>query len=195
MHSPINIEQDVLAELARGERKATEQVYKQHYKMVTAWIQQNGGGEADASDIYQEAITILFEKSQSEDFRLSCKIGTYLFAVAKHLWYKKLQQLQKRPGFLPDDAGENESMDWAYEDDIKGQQERELHYSQLDVSLDQLGEPCRSLLKSFYHQDKSMQQIAAEFGYTNPDNAKTQKYKCLARLRKIFYGVQANGNI
>jgi replication-associated recombination protein RarA len=55
LHSPINIEEQLLAELAKGERKATEQIYKQHYKMITAWIQQNGGSEADASDIYQEA--------------------------------------------------------------------------------------------------------------------------------------------
>ena len=70
-------------------------------------------------------------------------------------------------------------------------EEREAHYEQLDVALDQVGEPCRSLLKAYYHHDKSMQEIAADFGYTNPDNAKTQKYKCLARLRKIFYTMQA----
>ncbi len=195
MQSPINIEQQLLTELARGERKATEQVYKQYYKMVTVWIQQNGGTEPDAADIYQEAVTILFEKAQSEDFRLTCKIGTYLFAVGKHLWYKRVQQIQKRPGALPDNAGSEDGADWAYEDDLKSHKERENHYAQLDTSLDQLGEPCRSLLKAFYQEDKSMQEIAAEFGYTNPENAKTQKYKCLVRLKKIFYGVQANGNI
>jgi len=195
VQSLSNIEQQLLTELARGERKATEQVYKQHYKMVTAWIHQNGGSEADAADIYQEAVTVLFEKAQSEDFRLTCKIGTYLFAIGKHLWYKKVQQIQKRPGALPDNAGIDEGVDWAYEDDTKSHNERENHYTHLDNALDQIGEPCRSLLKAFYQQDKSMQEIAAEFGYTNPDNAKTQKYKCLARLRKIFYGVQANGNI
>ncbi len=194
MQNPIDIEQQLLAELAGGGRKATEQVYKQYYKMVTVWIQQNGGSEEDAADIYQEAVTVLFEKAQSEDFRLTCKIGTYLFAVGKHLWYKKVQQIQKGPGRLDDNAGDGIA-DWAYEDDIKSHQERESHYAQLDSSLDQLGEPCRSLLKAFYQQDKSMIEIAAEFGYTNPDNAKTQKYKCLMRLRKIFYGVQANGNI
>lgn len=195
MQGPINIEQQLLAELARGARKATEQVYKQHYKTVTIWMQQNGCSEADAADIYQEAITILFEKAQKEDFRLTCKIGTYLFAIGKHLWYKKAQQLQKRPGFLPDNAGIDENVDWAYEDDINGHEEREMHYQHLNTALEKLGEPCRSLLKAFYQQDKSMQEIAADFGYTNPDNAKTQKYKCLTRLRKLFCGVQANGNI
>ena len=75
-----------------------------------------------------------------------------------------------------------------YEDDIAVHEERELHYEQLDAALEQIGEPCRSVLKAYYHQDKSMQQIATEFGYTNPDNAKTQKYKCLTRLKKIFFG-------
>jgi len=31
-----------------------------------------------------------------------------------------------------------------------------------------------------------MIEIAADFGYTNSDNAKNQKYKCLMRLKKIF---------
>ena len=32
-----------------------------------------------------------------------------------------------------------------------------------------------------------MTDIAAEFGYTNADNAKNQKYKCLMRLKKLFF--------
>ena len=78
-----------------------------------------------------------------------------------------------------------------YEDDISVHRERESHYNQLDAALDQIGEPCRSLLKAYYHHDKNMQEIASDFGYTNPDNAKNQKYKCLARLRKLFYSMQA----
>jgi hypothetical protein len=32
-----------------------------------------------------------------------------------------------------------------------------------------------------------MQQLAEMFGYTNADNAKNQKYKCLMRLKKLFF--------
>lgn len=187
----MGTEQLLLAGLAKGDRTATEQLYRQHIKVVGAWIQQNGGSESDVADVFQEGMVILYNKAQQEDFRLTCKVGTYLFAVCKHLWFKRLQKLQKQPGFLPENAGVDEGVDWAYEDDINTHKEREEHYEQLNVALDQLGEPCRSLLSAFYHQDKSMQQIAAEFGYTNTDNAKTQKYKCLNRLRKIFYGAQA----
>jgi RNA polymerase sigma factor (sigma-70 family) len=184
-------EQALLVNLALSDRAATEQIYRQHSSTVTGWILKNGGLETDAEDIFQEAMVVLFAKSQNEDFRLTCRIGTYLFAICKHLWYKKLQQQQKQPGFLPANAGTDEDSDWAYEDDIKAHEEREGHYEQLDTALGQLGEPCSSLLKAYYHKDMSMQEIAAAFGYTNPDNAKTQKYKCLARLRKLFYGTGA----
>ncbi len=187
MQGHLDTEQLLLTSLAMGDRVATEQIYNQHYPVVTKWIQNNGGAEPDAADIYQEAMVVLYEKSQDESFRLSCKIGTYLFAVSKHLWYKKIARQQKSPGLLPDSAGYDDNRDWAYEDDINAHKERELYYSQLNTALEQLGEPCRSLLKAFYHEDKSMQDIAISFGYTNPENAKTQKYKCLGRLRKIFY--------
>lgn len=189
--NPINTEQHLLAAIARGERDATMQVYNRHYKTITSWIIKNGGLASDAADIFQEAMVVLFEKAQVAEFRLTCKIGTYLFAISKHLWYKKLEKQQNQPMSLPDNTGVDEGADWAYEDDINAHIERETHYTQLNNALNQLGEPCSSLLKAYYHNDKSMQEIAADFGYTNPDNAKTQKYKCLARLRKLFYGVQA----
>jgi hypothetical protein len=49
------------------------------------------------------------------------------------------------------------------------------------------------LLEAFYLKKQNMQVIAADFGYTNADNAKTQKYKCLMRLKKIFFSHYKNG--
>jgi RNA polymerase sigma factor (sigma-70 family) len=192
LHSPINTEQQLLVALAAGERTATGQIYQQHYHIVNGWLIKNGGTAADAADLFQEAMVVLFGKAQDKDFRLTCSIGTYLFAISKHLWYKKLQKQNREPSFLHENIGsEEDDIGIAYEDDINVHHEREVHYEQLNSALDQIGEPCRSLLKAYYHNDKSMQEIAADFGYTNPDNAKTQKYKCLARLRKLFYGMQA----
>jgi RNA polymerase sigma factor (sigma-70 family) len=184
-----NSEQDLLVALAAGERTATEQIYKQNYHIVSGWLVKNGGAAADAADIFQEAMVVLYSKAQNEEFRLTCSVGTYLFAISKHLWYKKLQQQHREPTFLMDVGSDEDERGISYDDDINVHHEREVHYETLDSALDQLGEPCRSLLKAFYHHDKSMQEIAADFGYTNPENAKTQKYKCLARLRKLFYSV------
>jgi len=192
VQSPVNNEHHLLAALAAGDRTATEQIYQQHFKIVNGWLIKNGGTSADAADVFQEAMVVLFGKAENEDFRLTCSIGTYLFAVSKRLWYKKLQRQSRDPVSLKyDTEGEEDEYGVAHEEDINVHHEREVHYEQLNTALDQIGEPCRSLLKAFYHNDKSMQEIAADFGYTNPENAKTQKYKCLTRLRKLFYGVQA----
>jgi len=188
VQSPTTTEQELLAALANGQRVATEQIYRQNYHIVSGWLVKNGGSASDADDLFQEAMVILYSKAQDEEFRLTCSVGTYLFAISKHLWYKKLHRQSREPVALYDNTAtdEDERTGIAYEDDINAHEEREAHYQQLDAALDQLGEPCRSILRAYYHQDKSMQEIAADFGYTNPDNAKTQKYKCLARLRKIF---------
>jgi RNA polymerase sigma factor (sigma-70 family) len=192
LQSQTNTEQQLLAALAAGERTATEHIYQQNYHIVNGWLIKHGGAPADNADLFQEAMVVLFGKAQDSEFRLTCSIGTYLFAISKYLWYKKLQKQNREPVFLPDNTeAEDGESGIAYEDDINVHHERETHYEQLNAALDQIGEPCRSLLKAFYHQDKNMQEIAADFGYTNPDNAKNQKYKCLARLRKIFYTVQA----
>lgn len=192
MNQPLlQTDEQLLQGVAAGARQATAQVYRQHYPTVMHWITGAGGDEADAADIFQEAMLVLFEKARSEDFRLSCRIGTYLFAICKHLWYKKLERNKRMPSSFPDLNNSESGFDPVYEDDIKVHEEREEHYSQLDLALDALGEPCRSLLKAYYHHDKSMQEIAASFGYTNPDNAKTQKYKCLNRLKKIFFAARA----
>ena len=40
--------------------------------------------------------------------------------------------------------------------------------------------------RRFYIKDLSMEEISVKFGYTNADNAKNQKYKCLQRWRNYF---------
>jgi RNA polymerase sigma factor (sigma-70 family) len=184
-------EHQLLEGIANNDRKITEQVYRDNYKQVLAWVQGRGGTADDGEDVFQDAMTVLFQKSQNEEFRLSCKIGTYLVAVSKYIWYKKLEHQNRRPDFLPFDSGDEDVQETkVYQDDIQIQEEREEHFDQLNKAMNALGEPCSSLLKAFYNEQKSMQEIAGQFGYTNPDNAKTQKYKCLARLKKLFYAAQ-----
>jgi hypothetical protein len=59
-------------------------------------------------------------------------------------------------------------------------------------ALEKLGEPCRTILQDFFIHNFTMQQITEKMGYTNTDNAKNQKYKCLMRLKKIFFASYHN---
>ena len=66
-------------------------------------------------------------------------------------------------------------------------EEKDQQFLLMDKSLTQLGEPCKTIIEDFYIHNLSMQDICEKFGYTNADNAKTQKYKCLQRLKKLFF--------
>lgn len=73
------------------------------------------------------------------------------------------------------------------DDDLDAHIRKQQDFNLMESAMNKIGEPCKTLLEAYYIHKKSMLQIAEEFGYTNTDNAKTQKYKCLVRLKKLFF--------
>ena len=80
------------------------------------------------------------------------------------------------------------------EEDVEENERINSEFQAMEKAISSLGEPCKSLLEAYYLQKQNMQVIASNFGYTNADNAKNQKYKCLMRLKKIFFAHYKNGN-
>lgn len=175
-------EQALLKGLAQNDSKAVEALYKNHFAMIQHFVLNNNGSFDDARDLFQEAMITLYEKVQSDSFVLSCQIKTYLFSICKNLWLKRLQQMSKYSAPL---STEEESI--AVEADLEAFQKKDAAFSMMNRALNSLGEPCKSLLEGYYLNKKGMQELADDFGYTNADNAKNQKYKCLMRLKKLFF--------
>lgn len=168
--------------LAQNDRQAIETIYKQHYGMIQSLIINNNGSADDARDIFQEAMIVLYEKARSGNFELTSQLKTYLYSICRRLWLKKLQQQQK---FSPEINGLEETI--PVEDELEVHDQKNLDLQMMEKAMASLGEPCKSLLEAYYLQKKNMTEIAGNFGYTNADNAKNQKYKCLMRLKKLFF--------
>ena len=49
--------------------------------------------------------------------------------------------------------------------------------------VEQLGAPCAPLLIGFLWENKSMNELAQELGYSSADSAKTQKSKCMNKVK------------
>ncbi|MBL7699711.1 MAG: sigma-70 family RNA polymerase sigma factor [Chitinophagaceae bacterium] len=150
--------------------------------MVQSLIINNNGSSEDARDIFQEAMIVLYERSRTPEFELQCQLKTYLYSVCRRLWLKRLAQAQR---YIPQVNGLEETI--PVEEDVELHEQKNLEFQMMEKALLGLGEPCKSLLEAFYIQRRNMSEIASSFGYTNPDNAKNQKYKCLLRLRKLFF--------
>ena len=173
----------IIGEIRKKNEAALTELYKAHFPMVVHMICSNSGSEQEAKDVYQDAFMAFYDRVLQSDFVLTCKIKTYLYAVSKRLWLKRLTQKGKVHGSIE----EIEKFAQADEEMVSiGEMER--RYEQMDKALEALGEPCRSIIRDFYIHDHSMDMISATYGYTNADNAKNQKYKCLQRLRKLFFG-------
>jgi len=181
-------EKPLLEGLACSDKKAVETIYRENYNMIQGLVINNNGSAEDAKDIFQEAMIVLYEKVRSGNFELNCQIKTYVYSVCRRLWLKRLQQLNHYSLGV-----ENLEAVIDVEEEIESHEKRNAEFEIMEKAISHLGEPCKSLLEAYYLQKKSMQEIAINFGYTNADNAKTQKYKCLIRLKKIFFAQYKNG--
>lgn len=180
-------DEELLVGLADGSDEALTNLYRRYFPMVLHFVTTNNGSEDDAKDIYQEALIVLYEKVRGGSLELHCQLKTYLYAVGRRLW---LKQLALKSRFIVRDVETplNDEMALSQLDnELDEHQKRDRQFDLMADSLERLGEPCRTLLDDFYIQHLSMQDITEKFGYTNADNAKTQKYKCLMRLKKLFF--------
>lgn len=189
MSDLVNLEEErnLLAGLAANDRVAVEKIYKSCYPVISALVTGNNGTSDDAADIFQEGLIVLYEKSLQPDFELSSQIRTFLYAVCRRLWLKRLQSSDRQLISIEDT--ENTA---AVEVDLDQHEVRNKEFAIMESAMAKVGEPCKSLLEAYYLQKKGMKDIADSFGYTNADNAKTQKYKCLVRLKKLFFAQYKN---
>ncbi|MCU0382330.1 MAG: sigma-70 family RNA polymerase sigma factor [Chitinophagaceae bacterium] len=187
--STLEREKELLKGLASNEKEAIETIYRDNYNLIQHLVIHNNGTEDDARDVFQEALIVLYEKAKSGSFELNCQVRTYIYSVCRRIWLKKLQQNRRF-----ETPVENLEETVPVEEDIEQHDKLSHQYSIMRGAMGKIGEPCKSLLEAFYVHHKNMLEIAAFFGYTNADNAKNQKYKCLMRLKKLFFAQYKNGN-
>ncbi len=173
-------DQKILEFFKNGQReKAFAQLY-QLYPKIEKLILSKGGGKQDASDVFQEALIVLYRKLQSSDFVLTASLYTYLYSVSRYIWRDTQKQNSKIP--------QNE-LDYSQEEVIKTVQE-EKKYQVAELAFSELGERCQQLLLMFYYKKMSFKTIAESMQFKSEKIAKNQKYKCLSKARVIYQNNQ-----
>ena len=184
LSSSVPTDREVVLGILNNSEDALNKLYVGYFPMVLQFILNNNGSEDDAKDVYQEGIIVLYNKVKSGDFELSSKLKTYLYSVCRRIWLKRLAQHSKKTNNIADFEDV-----LVVEEDVAQHEEKDRQFEKMQSALLLLGEPCKTIIQDFYISNLSMQDICEKFGYTNTDNAKTQKYKCLQRLKKLFFQV------
>lgn len=181
---PVLADADIIEGIRQDDESALARLYKLYFPMVLHFVLSNSGTQDDAKDIYQEAVIVFYEKIKADQLELNCQIKTYLYSICRRLWLKRLSRNSRFSSGLVEDT---ESELAQVEEDTDHALENELKFAAMGKALTQLGEPCKTLLEDFYIRSMSMPEITEKFGYNNADSAKNQKYKCLMRLKKLFF--------
>lgn len=178
----VPADSEVILGILNDSKDTLNLLYKSYFPMVLQLVLNNNGNEDDAKDVFQESVIVLYNKVKLGNFELNSKLKTFLYSVCRRLWLKRLnaqsrtvRNIEDYSDFIP------------IEDDLERHEEKDKQFVLMEHALTQLGEPCKSIIEDYYLQNRSMQEISEKFGYTNADNAKTQKYKCLQRLKKLFF--------
>jgi RNA polymerase sigma factor (sigma-70 family) len=172
-------DQETFLGLKSSDNHAYEILYKFYYPSVRHFILKNNGSIDDAKDVFQETICVLLEKVPKDDFNLTSSLKTYIFAISSNLWLKRLRDSNK---IVKGDVDLYEKYLTDYEE-----AETEIHQANTNKALNIfkiITVKCITLLKAIFYDEKNIETVTKEFGYTNKHNAQNQKFKCLEQARK-----------
>ena len=156
-------------------RKALEVIYEESFRKVESFIVKNNGLHSEASDIFQEGVTVLFQNIHEKKFEGKSSIHTYLFSICKNLW---LLELRKKKILITNKSPEETIA-------IDEVEEVRINVKTLKSVVLQLKPACQKILMGFYFENKSMKELAVEFKLSGTQAAKNKKSRCLKRLTQI----------
>lgn len=134
------------------------------------------------ADTYQDAIVRLWENIYCNKItyeNLTSDITGYLYGIAENVLREQLRK-QKEISLedLPDLPADIAKFVSHFEISERNRAIRDL--------VNSMDKPCAPILLDFYWHGYSMEEIAKRLGYASADSAKTQKNKCMNKLKTIF---------
>ncbi|MHA7843887.1 MAG: RNA polymerase sigma factor [Winogradskyella sp.] len=171
--------------IKRNDAITLKRIYNNNYPKIETLVLKNNGTKAYAKDIYQEAFLAVWQNVKQDKFipQSESSINGYLYTIAKNKWmdvlrsqgYKKTIIASQMSYFEIKDE-ENNGMD----DDIL----KDKRLEDVMHAFKNLGDACKSLLRKFYFEKKSMKSIAKELQLDSA-STRNKKYRCMKKLKDI----------
>ena len=139
----------------------------------------------DVEEIYDDAILALYQNVKDGKLKeLTCSLQTYINRIGEHkaidIIRKKHLETEELPEYDSLDFCERTEEYWLAEGDSLEEERKNTIYN----LIERLVEPCKKILFSFYYDHCSMEVIAKSMGMANSDVAKTQKSRCMSKVKR-----------
>ncbi|MFZ5430737.1 MAG: RNA polymerase sigma factor [Bacteroidota bacterium] len=168
-------DEQILKGILRHDNVVLSYIYKQYFYKVNAFVRKNQGGEDDVSDIFQEAIIVIYRKLKENDLLFENRsFEVYLFSVCRFLWLKQLEKRRIEQEKLSDSLPFQEDI---YDDDLVAVVDKNERYLLYQKHFRNISTDCQKILQLFF--DKvPIRQIALIMGLKSEKYVKTRKFKC-----------------
>lgn len=172
-------DQQLLEGLLKANTSTVGKIYDLALPAVISWVTTNSGSEADARDIFQEALIALFRKVESGDLVLTCTLKSFLRIMCRNLWLTRLRDNKKFEASEIETA-EAVSLDEDLLSRLEQSEKEQLFFKHFDA----LGEDCKKILQWFF--DKiALKKIAKNLA-TSENYIKKRKFLCKEKLVKAI---------
>lgn len=180
MKNTVALQDELLLEgLLQSNPKAVQEIYDLALPTIIIWIKQNNGSEADARDVFQEALIAIFQKVQNGELQLTCTLKSYLKAVCKYIWLAKIRNRKNRKEQTLEDI-EQVQLDEDMQQRIENAERNQLFFKHFD----KLDHKCRQILQ-WYFDKVPLKEIAKRLN-TSEGYIKKRKFQCKEKLIQLI---------
>jgi RNA polymerase sigma factor (sigma-70 family) len=179
MTSPQDFQ--LLEQLRQNERAAYLHLYDSAFPSLARYIMRNQGTREDSEDNFQECMMVLLQRIRLNDFKLQSTLKTYLFAINRNLWLKKLRDRK----IINTELLSEEEQSFFEEDSFPlVETPEEAPEGFLSRLFENITGHCVILITRIFLKQQTPESLIRELGYKNAHTFQNQKYKCINQLRK-----------
>ena len=176
----MNKESRLIKQIQSGDQKAIERIYTQYKTEFLHYSSRFSTRDEDAVDIYQDSIIVLYENILSGKLTsLTSSLKTYLFAIGKYKIYNSIKVKANVADFD----------EYAYFLENENDEEflmREENINELQQAYQTLGSKCQEVVKLFYYENLTIEEIKDRLNYASKDVVKSQKSRCIKQIRELL---------
>lgn len=170
----------LLKGLRENDYQILDTIYATYLPKISTMVIRNKGTKGEARDVFQEALVVLFKKTQEPDFEITSDFYSYLYRVCKFIWLRQLKKKHRTEVTIDDEEGLEDRAN--IESQLIETEKRQFYKERFKL----LTEECQRVLQSFF-DGNSLKEIAQQMGYTN-DYVKRKKFKCKEKLVQLIKG-------
>ncbi len=191
MESPRSNE-SILAAIRAGDREVLKELYRQNREPFLRWGRQRfPRREADLLDIFQDAVVAFYQMvAERKVESVHSTVDAYVFGIAKKMLFRKLGRGSKEIAMEEEDLRAIPGLEPEVLREINLTHRQHV----IKESLDKLSPVCKELLTLFYYFENGLESIAEKMGYKNTDTVKSQKNRCMEKLKAIVREVLKKEN-